>query len=98
MNTMKDYRDLFCYDSDKTTSYKTSLYGHCMMNLLPTEIYDQVNPKDFNLDNYSNDSPIGCFLEVVLDYPYESHNLHNDHPLAGEKIEVRKEMLSKYQL
>ena len=40
MNTMKDYRDLFCYDSDKTTSYKTSLYGHCMMNLLPTEIYD----------------------------------------------------------
>ena len=40
MNTMKDYRDLFGYDSNKTASYKTSLYGHCMMNLLPTEIYD----------------------------------------------------------
>ena len=26
------------------------------------------------------------------------HNLHNDYPLAGEKIKVTKEMLSEYQL
>ena len=32
-----------------------------MMQLLPTEIFDLVNPKDLNLNNCSNDSPIGCF-------------------------------------
>ena len=31
------------------------------MQLLPTEIFDWINPKDFNLDNFSNNSPIVCF-------------------------------------
>ena len=34
------------------------------MQLLPTEIFNLVNPKDFNLGYYSFDNPIGCFLEV----------------------------------
>ena len=46
-----------------------------MMQLLPTEISDWVNPKDFNLDNYSNNSPVGCFLEVDFNYPDELHDL-----------------------
>ena len=29
-----------------------------------------------------------------IDYPNELHDLLNNYPLAGEKIEVRKEMLS----
>ena len=37
-------------------------------------------------------------LEIDLDYPDELHNLHNDYPLASEKIKVTKEMLSEYQL
>ena len=32
-----------------------------MMQVLLREILDWVNPKDFNIDNYSNDSPIGYF-------------------------------------
>ena len=43
------------------------------------EIFNWVNPKDFNQDNYSNDSPIGCFLEFNLDYL--------------DKAKVTKEML-----
>ena len=42
-----------------------------MTELLPTEILYWVNPKDCNLDNYSNNSPIGCFVKVDLDYPDE---------------------------
>ena len=61
-------------------------------------MFGQIYPKDFNVDNYSDDSPIGYFLEINLDYPDELHNLHNDYPLAGEKIKVTKEMLSEYQL
>ena len=35
-----------------------------MMQFLPTDILDRVNPKDFNLDNYSDKGPIGCIGEV----------------------------------
>ena len=56
-----------------------------MMQLLQIEILDWVNPTNFNIDNYSNDCPIDCFLEVDLDYPDESHDLHYDYPLVGEK-------------
>ena len=82
-----------------------NLYGHSMMQLLPTEILDWVYPKDFNPGNYSNNSPVGCFLEVDLDYPDELHDLQfaicmicNAYPLAGETIEVTEKMLPHYQL
>ena len=41
-------------------------------------------------------SPIGYFLEVDLEYPDELHELHNDFPLAPEKLTVSNDMLSKY--
>ena len=52
------------FDANKPTSCiiyldANNLYRHSMMKLLPTEILDWDNPKDFNLDNYSYDSPIG---------------------------------------
>ena len=44
----------------------------------------------------SEKSPIGYFLEVNLEYPDELHQLHNDYPLATEKLAVSSDMLSKY--
>ena len=41
-------------------------------------------------------SPIGYLLEVDLKYPDELHELHNDYPLAPEKLAVSSDMLSKY--
>ena len=35
-------------------------------------------------------------LEVDLEYPKSLHDLHNDYPLAAEKVKVNKEMLSEY--
>ena len=29
-----------------------------------------------------------CFLEVDLEYPKDLHNLHNDYPLAPERIKI----------
>ena len=51
------------YDDNKPTSYiiyidPNNLYGHSMMQLLPTKILDWVDPKDFSLDNQSNNSRI----------------------------------------
>ena len=61
-----------------------NLYGNHMMQLLQTEILHWTNPKDFSLDNCSNDSPIDWVLEVDLGYPNKLLDLHNDCPLTCE--------------
>ena len=38
----------------------------------------------------------GLILEVDLEYPKELHNIHNDYPLASEKVKVSRDMLSNY--
>ena len=39
-----------------------------------------------------------CALEVDVEYPKELRELHNVYRLAPDKIEMKKEMLSGYQL
>ena len=46
-----------------------------------------------SIDKKSN---VGYILEVDLEYPKELHELHNDYPLAPEKITVTNDMLSNY--
>ena len=41
-------------------------------------------------------SDIGYILEVDLEFSDELHELHNDYPLAPEKLAVTNDMLSKY--
>ena len=58
-------------DENKPTLYvvnldANNLNGHSIMRFLATEILDWVYTKDFNLANYSNDTAIGCFVEVVI--------------------------------
>ena len=50
------------------------------------------------MNKYTSNSSKGCVLQVHLEYPKELHKLHNDHPLALDKIEIKREMLSEYQL
>ena len=40
---------------------------------------------------------MGCVVEVDLEYLKELRELHSDFPLAPDKIEIKKDMLSKYQ-
>ena len=44
----------------------------------------------------SEKSSIGYIYELDLEYPDELHDLHNDYPLALEKLAVSYEMLSDY--
>ena len=50
----------------------------------------------FNVNSISVKIPIGYFLEVNLEYRDELHELHNDYPLAPEKLAVSSDMLSNY--
>ena len=54
------------------------------------------NVDRFDVNSINEKSEIGYFLEVDLEYPDELHELHNDYPLAPEKLAVSSNMLSKY--
>ena len=53
------------------------------------------NIDKFDVTSINDKSPIGYFLEVDLEYPKGLHELHNDFPLAPEKLTVSNDM-SKY--
>ena len=50
----------------------------------------------FDVNSVSEKSPIGCILEVDLDYPDKLHSSCNDYPLAPEKFAVSYDILSDY--
>ena len=49
--------------------------------------------KQTGLAKYKENSKKGLILEVDLEYRQELHDLHNDYPIAPEKMKVTKEML-----
>ena len=48
--------------------------------------------------NIKSNSSIGYILEVYLEYPEKLRYIHNDYPLAPEKIKIPKKWLSDYCL
>ena len=73
-----------------------NLYGWAMSQYLPTGGFKWLNEEFLLLDDYTDDSDKGLILEVDLEYPDELHDLHNDYPLAPEKVKVERDMLSTY--
>ena len=69
-----------------------------MSQFLSTSGFKWIDPKEFDLNKYTKNSSIGCALEFDLEYQKELRELHNDSPLAPDKIEIRREILSDYQL
>ena len=90
------------YDPKKPSKFITyldmnNLYGWAMSGYLPYGGFKWLKNVDgFDVNSVSVKSPTGYFLEVDLKYPDELHELHNDYPLAPEKLAVSSDMLSKY--
>ena len=51
---------------------------------------------DVYLNSIGEKSFVGYILEVELEYPSKLHELHNDYPLAPEKLEINQNMFSNY--
>ena len=54
------------------------------------------NVDNFDENSISKNSLTGYILKVDLEYSHELHLLHNDYPLAPEKLAIPYEMLSDY--
>ena len=50
------------------------------------------------MNKYNSNSPKGCVLEVDLQYPKVLRKIHNDYLLIPDKIEIKREILSEYQV
>ena len=69
-----------------------------MSKFHPTNGFKWIDPKEFDFNKYTSNSSKRCILKVGLAYPQELCKLHNDYPLALDKIEIKKEMLPEFQL
>ena len=87
------------YDKSIESSYMAyldakNLYGWAMSQKLPINGFEWVkNLSKFNEDfikEYDEDSDIGYFLEVDVDYPKKLFNLHKDLTFLPERKKVEK--------
>ena len=62
-----------------------NLYGWAMMKPLPVGDFHWMTKDEIW---HWRDYP--CVLEVDLEYPEELHELHNDYPLAPERLKINK--------
>ena len=92
------------YNKDKPSKYimyldANNLYGWAMSQYLPTGGFKWLKQNkidNLDLGKYNEQSKKGLILEVDLEYPNELHDIHNDYPLAPEKVKVTENMLSNY--
>ena len=76
-----------------------NLYFWAMSQYLPTGNFKWMTDKEISkidLGRYKADGKKGLILEVDLEYPQELHDIHNDYPVAPEKVKVSNIMLSAY--
>ena len=88
------------YDSSKSSNYllyldANNLYGGAMSQKLPTGDFKWEEP-NYNWRNPPEER--GCIIECDLEYPLNTKFKTQKFPLAPEKLKIRKEDLSDYQL
>ena len=90
------------YDPEEPSTFITyldmnNLYGWAMSEHLPyCEFKWLKNVDESDVMSISEKSPLGYFFEVDHKYPDELHELHNDYPLAPERLAFSIDMLSNY--
>ena len=92
------------YDEKAPSKYimyldANNLCGWAMSQYFPTGNFKWMTDKKISkidLGKYKAYGKKGLILEVDLEYPRELHDIHNDYPVAPEKVKVSNNMLSAY--
>ena len=80
---------------------ENNLYAAAMMVSMPIGEFQWLERKDIDQIEWiaqSDDQDYGYTVECDLDYPPELHDLHNDYPLAPERIQVNYSCISEQQV
>ncbi len=88
--SLANHKYLDNYNPNKPSQYilyldANNLYGWAMDKPLPHKNFEWMKEED--LENWKSKP---CILEVDLEYPDELHDLHNEYPLAPERISLGK--------
>ena len=76
---------------------KNNLYGWGMSGYLAYGGFKWLkNVDNFDGNLISENTLIGYILQIDLKHPEKLHELHNDYPLAPEKLAIPFDMLSDY--
>jgi len=83
------------FDESEPSKYITyldanNLYAVPMSVKLPMKDFKWIDTIDMDTIMNYDDGDIGYILEVDLEYPKELHDLHNDYPLAPERLKIGK--------
>ena len=92
------------YDKKAPSKYimyldANNLYGWAMSQYLPTGNFKWMTDKEISkidLGKYKKAGKKGLIPEVDLEHSQELQDLHNDYPVAPEKVMVSNDMLSGY--
>ena len=90
------------YDPTKDSKFimyldENNLHGWGMSQYLPyCEFKWLKNIDKFDVTSVSENSSIDYVPKVNLEYPDELHYIHNDFPLAPEKLAISYDTLSNY--
>ena len=76
----------------------TSLYVRTMQQMLPLDQYAWNDAMSFSqIVQINDDSPVGYFVEVELEYPSSLNDGHNNLPLAPEKLTIKQSWLPSFR-
>ena len=73
-----------------------NLYDYAISKFPPISAFKFIDPKEFDLNEYTSNSSKECVLEVDLEYPNELPELCSDYFLIQDKIDIKTEILSLY--
>ena len=64
--------------------------GYGTSKFLPMSAFKWIELKGLDFNKYTSNSSKGWVVEFDLEYPKELQELHNDCPLAPDKIEIQE--------
>ena len=70
-----------------------------MCQSLPYGGFEQISTHNITEEwilSLEDDGEMGYIFEIDLEYPSHFHDLHNEYPVAPEKLRITEEMLSPF--